>query len=296
LISEKWVTMLSVGLGVHNNQVDNPSGIESLKIFYPDMPESRSRLLPRVATSAQYQNQDWQFAAGLAYGERAPSVSEGYGFYLFDSFDRFDYVGNPEMKNEKSIEPSSSISYTHSQLSAKLTCAFFHLRDYIIGRPHPELSVMTIGASGVKIYEQTDHADILNGTLDVKYHLSERWLLSGNIVYRRGTAAGVGNLPLMQPFTYSTGVIYAINAFAAEAHLIGAAEQHRFNPELGETPAPAYRILNLSASYQFALGAQSATTKAGCENVFDKYYSTFADWNRIPRFGRNVYINLLWNF
>ena len=295
-VSENWITKLSLGLGAHNNQIDNQFGLESLQIFYPDMAKSKTRVLPRVAASAQYQTKAWQYVAGVAYGERAPSVSEGFGFYLFNSFDRFDYIGNPEMKNEKSIELNSGISYAYSQGSVKVTGAYFHLRDYIIGRPDPDLSVMTIGASGVKIYEQVDHAQIFNGTLEAKYQVSENWLLSGNMAYRRGTGSGVGNLPLMQPFAFSAGLMYAIDAFTAETNFVGAAEQRNYNAELGETPAPAYGIFNLSASYQFSLGQHALTLKTGAENVFDKYYSTFADWNRIPRMGRNVFVNLIWNF
>lgn len=32
--------------------------------------------------------------------------------------------------------------------------------------------------------------------------------------------------------------------------------------------------------------------KAGAENLFDAYYSTYADWKNIPRMGRNVFVNL----
>jgi len=32
--------------------------------------------------------------------------------------------------------------------------------------------------------------------------------------------------------------------------------------------------------------------KLGAENIFDTYYSTFSDWNNIPRRGRNLFVNL----
>jgi iron complex outermembrane receptor protein len=36
--------------------------------------------------------------------------------------------------------------------------------------------------------------------------------------------------------------------------------------------------------------------KVGIENIFDSYYSTFSDWNNIPRKGRNVFLNLAFGF
>jgi iron complex outermembrane receptor protein len=34
----------------------------------------------------------------------------------------------------------------------------------------------------------------------------------------------------------------------------------------------------------------------GMENVWDTLYTTYSDWNKIPRMGRNVFLNLIWNF
>ncbi|MFC5048886.1 hypothetical protein [Aquimarina hainanensis] len=31
-------------------------------------------------------------------------MSEGYGFFLFNSFDGYDYIGNPALKKEKSVD------------------------------------------------------------------------------------------------------------------------------------------------------------------------------------------------
>lgn len=295
-LSENRSIKLGFGLGVHNNQLNNQFGLESLQIFYPDIEKNNTRLLKRIVSSFQYDKNRWLYTLGAAYGERAPGVSEGYGFYLFNSFDRFDYIGNPNMKNEKSIELNNTISYKHSQMSLRLTNTFFHIRDYIIGRPQPGLSVMTIGAAGVKIYEQLRYAHLFNSTLDVSYYLSDHWLLPVKLTYRRGIDSDNNNLPLMQPFSYTAGITYAKNTFSADVHTTGALKQHRYSPDFGETPAAAYAIVNVSASYQFSLGNQSLTVKTGIENLFDTYYTTFSDWNRLPRMGRNVFIHLVYNF
>lgn len=295
-ISDRLKTTISGGLALHNNRLNSLFGLESLQIFYPGIPKSKTRLLKRLSAALQYEKANWQYSFGSAYGDRAPSVSEGYGFYLFNSFDRFDYIGNPEMKNEKSVSLNGAAAYGKAAFSAKLSASFFHLRDYIIGRPAEGLSVMTIGAAGVKIYEQLPHANLFNTSLDANYQVTSRWLWSSRLSYRRGAGAGIRNLPLIQPFGYSSGITYTGKSFSAEAAVNGAASQDRFNPEFGESALPAYAVLNLSASQAFRFGEQSLSLKAGVENILDKNYTTFSDWNRIPRMGRNIFANLVWEF
>src|SRR5690554_83180 len=102
---------LSTRLSYHSNTVAEDFGLNSLKIFYPDMQRTNARFLKSF--SAQYHKmlRDFHFNGGLSYGERAPSVSEGYGFYLFNSFDNHDYIGDPDLKTEGSAEANLSISY-----------------------------------------------------------------------------------------------------------------------------------------------------------------------------------------
>ena len=34
----------------------------------------------------------------------------------------------------------------------------------------------------------------------------------------------------------------------------------------------------------------------GVENMFDANYTTYTDWNNLPRMGRNVFMNLMFQF
>lgn len=295
-LSKHWNSTFSAGIGVHNNVVSNQLGLESLKIFYAGMDKNKTRLLKRAAASLQYENKHWNYSIGIAYGERAPSVSEGFGFYLFNSFDRYDYIGNPEMKNEKSATLNGTISYSGSGFSAKLSGSYFYISDYIIGKPDSSLSVMTIGAAGVKVYRQLNYASIYNSSIDLNYRVSENWLWSGKLSYRRGIGADVGDLPLMQPLSYSTGLLYSLHRFTADLSVDGSARQTKYNPEFGESNLPDYVVMNIAASYRFNIKQHTLLLKTGVENVLDKNYTSFADWNRLPRMGRNIFVNLVWSF
>lgn len=296
VLSRNWILDVNAGIAVHHNNVDNQFGFESLKIFYPEMKKSNTRLLKRASAAVEYKKEHWSYNAGLAYGERAPSVSEGYGFYLFNSFDRFDYIGNPDMRNEKSVSANGGVSYNQPKLLAKLSASYFHITDYIIGRPVPDLSTMTIGAEGVKMYEQIKYADIFNLYFDFNYALTQQLLWSNRLSYRSGSGAGVGDLPLIQPFSYTSDMRLSLKAFSADISIHGAAKQHRFNPDFGERELPAYIITNLSVANIFYFKESSILLKAGVENLFDQSYTTFADWNRLPRMGRNIYLNVIYKF
>lgn len=295
-LSTAWKTVIGAGLGVHNNNVNSQFGLDNLKIFYPDMSKNKTRLLKRLSASFNYEKNVYQYSIGASYGERAPSVSEGYGLYLFNSFDRFDYIGNPDMKNERSLAFNGSMSYNRAHFQAKLAASYFYIANYIIGKPQSGLSTMTMGAAGVKIYGQLPYANLYNTAFDLTYQVNNYWSLKSKFSYRRGTAKNIGNLPLIQPFTYNSGVTYSLKSFSSEATVNGAAKQNKINADFGESSLPAYVIFNVSASNRFLFAQQSILMKAGVENIFDTEYTTFADWNRLPRMGRNFFINLAWNF
>ncbi len=71
-------------------------------IFHPGAPQEKNRILPGLHANYQLNINQFDFSVGTGYGHRAPSVSEAYGYYIYNSFDRYDYNGNPDLKNEVS--------------------------------------------------------------------------------------------------------------------------------------------------------------------------------------------------
>ncbi len=286
----------STSLANHYNQVASELGLESLQIFYPNMKDSKNRILPSISSNYLYDENGFSYGFGLAYGERAPSVSEGYGFYLYNSFDMFDYIGNPELKNENSFEGSVSVSYKTQKWSAKMSSSYFHISNYIVGKPDPSLSKMTIGASGVKIYTALDYAAIFNADLNLEYQFSTDFKWKGQLVYSYGKDLEDQNLPFISPLRYFSSLDYKKGKFTSEIAVQGNATQTQFIPFYGEDRTPDFAILNLNAGYSFAFEKVKCNFKIGIENIFDTYYSTFSDWNNIPRKGMNFFLNLAFNY
>ncbi len=282
----------TAGTGMHRNAIASESGRQSLDIFYPGLPGSKSRILN--SASVTYSNSKFfDYSAGLGYGERAPSVSEGYGFYLFNSFDRYDYIGNPVLGKERSIEANLSAALQKKNWSARLSAAGFRISNYIIGRTDASLLPMTLGASGVKRYVQLPYATILNIEGQASVALSPHFNADANAAWARGTDNDNGNLPLISPLRYRTALTYKVSRFRAGASLSGNAAQLHYAPAYGEDRTPSYIVANVDCGYSFDIDQCRVTMAAGIENITDAKYSTYSDWNNIPRKGRNVFFNLV---
>jgi iron complex outermembrane receptor protein len=286
----------SANIANHFNKVADQSGLESLQIFYPNMKDSKNRILPSISSNYSYDENGFSYSFGMAYGERAPSVSEGYGFYLFNSFDRYDYIGNPELNNENSVEGSVFIGYKTQKLSTKISSSYFHISNYIVGKPDTTLVPMTIGASGVKIYTALDFATIFNIDMNFEYQFSTDFKWKGQLVYSYGKDFEERNLPFISPLRYSSSLDYKKGKFTSEIAVQGNATQTQYSPFYGEDRTPAYAILNFDSGYSFNFEKSIWNVKAGIENIFDTYYSTFSDWNNIPRKGRNFFLNVAFNY
>lgn len=283
---------ISGGIGIHHNKIRSEFGLNSLRIFYPDMKDQKTRLLKNIQTNLSVHQGKFKHKLGIGYGERAPTVSEGYGFYLLNTNDNYDYVGNPNLKNEKSLDVSFSSQWEQQKFKIGAQVNYFYMIDYIIGKPKEGYPSMNITADGVKAYEQLRDAQLVNAVFDFTYFMSDRWALITDASYRYGQGAEGTRLPLIQPFSFGAKIRYEQNNFFAEAGMEGSTK-NRNSLEYGELQKPGYAIANLSVSKDFKMKRQNLVAKVGVENLFDHYYTTFEDWFGIPRMGRNIYANLI---
>lgn len=287
---------LAGSIGNHFNEVKNTLGLGSLQIFYPNMKADKNRILKSLSSNYNWKKEAFGFNFGLAYGERAPSISEGYGFYLFNSFDRYDFVGNPYLKNEQSMEGSFAINYKTSKYKTSLTTSYFKISNYIVGTPESSILPMTIGASGVKTYTALDYATLIKSVFNFETYLTNEIKWVNQFTYSYGKGNDGENLPFISPLAYNSKLQFKKNKFSSEVAMIGNLIHNNYAPKYGEIKKPDYAILNFASNYTFDFDKTKLNVKAGIENIFDSSYSTFADWNNIPRMGRNMFVNLSYNF
>lgn len=283
---------LSAKLAWQTQRLNNQEGYDALRVFFPGMERSYNQTTGRVAAGYAWSPRRWTINLGAGWGSRAPSVTEAYGYYLNNTFDQYDYIGNPHLKNESAIELNAALKYADlSAFSASLDVDAFFFSNYIIGAFEKRLSPMTVGAEGVKVYQNEKDARIINTSASADWKVLPNVSWHARLAYAIGRDAH-GNLPFIAPLSYETRVRWQRRSVSAQAELLGNARQTRYGARYGETPTPAYAIVNLSAQYAFDLQMAAVTLRAGVENLFDKRYSTYSDWNKIPQKGRNVYFNL----
>jgi len=285
---------LSGKLSWQHQRLNNDEGYKALSVFFPGMKQQYHQITGRIAISYQWTMDNGQWIIGSGWGSRAPTVTEAYGYYLNNTFDQYDYIGNPRLRNESAIELNTSYQWSmfNGQCSMALDANAFFFSNYIIGQFETRLSPMTVAAEGVKVYGNIDHATIANASLSAEWKPVKglRWSVKGT--YSLGRDDEGENLPLIAPLSYQSRLSYTTGALSVLTEVKGHARQAKYGKKYGETETAAWTILNLSANYQFSIINYQLTLRAGIENLFDKYYATYADWCHIPQKGRNIYLNL----
>ena len=281
---------LSGKLSWQHQRLNNDEGYKALSVFFPGMKQQYHQTTGRIAANYQLSIVNSQLSIGAGWGSRAPTVTEAYGYYLNNTFDQYDYIGNPRLRNESAIELNTSyqLSIINSQLSIGLDANAFFFSNYIIGQFEPRLSAMTVDAEGVKVYGNIPHATIANFSLTSQWQIQPWLTWNARLGYSLGRDDEGEALPLISPFAYNTGLSIRFGHFQGKVELQGNARQNRYGKKYGETPTAAWTVCNLSATYAWP----HITLRAGVENLLDKRYTTYADWCDIPQKGRNIYMNL----
>ncbi|MDF2516566.1 MAG: TonB-dependent receptor [Sphingobacterium sp.] len=265
-------------------------------IFHPGAPQKKNRVLPSLQASYELNLNQFDIAIGTGFGHRAPSVSEAYGYYIYNSFDRYDYIGNPDLKNEISYEVNASVGFKTEKLSVAAKVNYFYIDNYIIGRILSLGSPMNYQSVGVKGYTSLNYATLFNTAVSMDYKILDNLHWKAVLTYARGKDDAGGNLPFIRPLSYQTILHYGSKRLGLQTSLNGDFAQHNYSPMYGEDLTAAYNLWNLSADYSFSLGRFKTVFQIGAENLLNEYYSTYADWGNIPRMGRNIFTSLKVNF
>jgi len=285
---------LSAKVAWQQQRLNNEEGYHALKVFFPGMTDAYHQTTGRIAANYQLSIVNYQFSIGAGWGSRAPTVTEAYGYYLNNTFDQYDYIGNPSLKNESAVELNGAVKFRipNSEFQIGVDGNVFLFSNYIIGQFETRLSPMTVGAEGVKVYGNISHATIANASLTAEWQLTEQLHWNGKVSYSSGRDADGDPLPLISPVSWQTELQYQYQRLQAQAVVKGHTRQSNYGEKYGETPASEWIICNLSAQYQFGIRNSEFIIRFGIENLFDKQYATYADWNHIPQKGRNIYMNL----
>lgn len=283
-----------IGFGYQNSVIGNTIGYNSLQIFYSDLKKSSSRNLfiggvklnQRITNSASAE-------LTASYSERFPTASEEFGFYLYNKFDNYDYIGNPELKNESSYQLNLGVDYSKHNLSFKTNVFGYFFRDYIMGVYDKSVSAMTPGSNGVKFYSNTGNALLTGLEMNLMMNLSGKFSLVAIVNYTYGKELSGDPLPLIPPLNSTFSIRYSNKNYFIQLEEILNAPQYRVSQRNSESTSAGYAVSNLRV---FDRINEWLSISGGIENIFDKEYYNHLDWLKIPQKGRNIYCDLKISF
>lgn len=269
---------------------------DQVSIFgYPSA--NRNDLLKNIsALLSKKISQKIKVSASIAYAERIPTASELYGFYLFNSNDGYDYIGNPELNIEKSLQADLSAMYNWKNNRVQLSYFYSRLFDYITGTINSSFSTMTIGANGVKEFINIPDATVtgIEGSVILK-PIPVIDVVS-TIRYTAGKDNEGRSLPFIAPLKSTTSVRYQPKNFSVQLETEAASKQDRVSIKSGEDFTPGYFLVHTRLGYSTKMFDNAIELQAGMENIFDRKYHEHLDWGNIPRQGRNVYVQVKVSF
>ena len=298
-VSDNKMIILGASFGLQNNYVRSDIGYNLNQVFH-QFDRSKNRFLCSVYGSYDMQISDWKISTRIGYGQRAPSVSEAYGFYLFNNSDGYDYIGNPNLKNETAFEGNLSLHYEKEKWKIHTNVSLFHIKDYIFGQPFGEvawqMTPLGVQKRGLKMYEALQYARQLNASLSVNYKISNHWSWRNNVGYAYGEDYQGNTLPFIRPLYYVSSVAFGRGNFSSEISVNGDLAQNQFSIAYGEDPTPAYTLVNISSKYGLKIKGHTLDIQLSVENILNRYYTTYADWKNFPRMGRNIILGIKYQF
>lgn len=235
-------------------------------------------------------------SASLLFNGRQPSASEMYGFYLFNQFDGYDYIGNPGLKAEQGIGTEVSMQFKQRNLNINIAAYGYRVKNYITGFVETGASAMTMGANGVKMYHNLSHAKLWGTEGSVVYNFQHLGNVISTLRYTNGTDMNGKMLPMMAPLKWVNSYRHALGNLWLQAEFEIAASRRNVNMATGEMPTDGFSLLHFRGGYTIKGKKTNWELNAGVENILNKYYREHLDWGGIPRAGRNVYLQLSCGF
>ncbi|MBC8051789.1 MAG: TonB-dependent receptor [Sphingobacteriaceae bacterium] len=295
-ISDEWrakdaVTLnFSTRIDYANFFINSESGREQVRVFNFNVDKPSEKVLTNFNSSLRF-NLSRLFYSSISagYSSRLPATNEMFGFYLFNSFDGFDYIGNPEAKSERALNAEVNVGYKSSKIDINASGFYNHIADYLIGETNSSLSVMTPGAKGVKQWSNLPYASLKGFELTLNALIHKRITLISNTRYVYGQDNSGKALPMMSPLKIISTARYSKSKYSIQWDNECSLAQKRINVDMNEMVTKGFMINNLRTSYIVKPGRNAVELNAGIENMFNRNYSEHLDWAKLLRPGRNFY-------
>ncbi len=234
-----------------------------------------------------------KLSLALGRGVRSPDMLERFIILLPVGFDRFDYLGNPQLKPEANHQADLTLEYTHPTYGAILLNGFFaYVKDYITGqRLAPAEQVpLTADVLGVKQFYNAPSATLKGfefsylspAQLPFKLSLSAA-LTYGTVeeatAYVKDEAGKITGetlladdaMPEIPPFEGNLSLSWPLfgGQLVPRAGLRLVAAQKHLSAAFEEDETPGFQLIDVGLNYRFN---EYVTVSGGINNLLDEAY------------------------
>ena len=288
------LTLVANGRVDYNiDNLQSKYGQEQFSVFNYSLPKTQSKLVKSLNVSAQYRfSNSISLIASTGYAERMPTIGERLGFYLFNAYDGYDYIGNPYLKAEKSNFFRADLQFTQSKLKVNFNQSFSLIQDYIMGITNSQIPAMNFYAKGIRVYSNVPQAKLYSADLQVLYSPLKTLTVFLLSKFTLGEINNSDPMPLISPLKNIVAIQYENNNLSLQAECESALAQNRINVNYGEQTTPAYAVFNVKSGYRFSFSKLAFNAGLGVTNLLNKAYYEHLDWGRINRPGRSVELYL----
>jgi iron complex outermembrane receptor protein len=274
-------------------------------------------LLSISASGSWNINEKARLSLGLARGARAPDMQERYIKFLATGFDKYDYLGNPDLKPE--INYQADLMFDYSLQNTRLYVNLFRsdVQDFITGTlvPPSVARPVSMGAPGVKQFNNTDRAIFYGIEAGATTKPLENMVLAlsagytyayfpeiEKIILENNQATGTvilknDPIPEIPPFEAKLKATYQLfsKRLKPGIEIRAVAGQSSLSDASYEESTPGYVLTNISFDYKpFTF----ATLTAGVNNLFNLAYydhlnrKLVGTSGKLYEPGRTFFINL----
>lgn len=229
-----------------------------------------------------------------SYGQRLPSTSEQFGFYLYNRQNGYDYVGDPDIKKESVWQNQLTTVWHKKKIRTQIALFHYQFQDYIMGVLAPGYSNMTIGAKGVMMYENTGKASLMGGEWSLMSDITKTTHLMTTATYSYGYDYEKDPLPLIPPLKITSSISQKWKGFTLQPEFNWSSAQNNTSVKFDEMNTDAFLLLNIRLFKTFKLNKGVLDMSTGIENITDNNYREHFDWGNIARPGRNFFLNVSW--
>lgn len=286
--SRKFSLTVNGRLDFNIDKLRSPVAAEQFSVFNYRLNQKYNQLTKGFNLVAQYRIfKPLLFSVQTGFSERMPTISERFGFYLFNAYDGYDYIGNPFLNTEKSASARFTLTYFNNGLKINLCQSLNYLRDYIMGITDTTIPPMNFYTNGLRVYQNVPEVRIHSTDLQVMYRPAGGFSFFLLTKYTWGQINSAESLPLIPPLKNTFSISYEKKRWSFQAENETAFRQDRINISYGETRSPAYTLFNVKAGYHLMLKGSMIDFSAGVTNILDANYYEHLDWGHIPRPGRS---------